>query len=473
MSANRMLPHDQALPSLAVAFDCERMGRILQDVIDPDGSSGVRVVDCSIARSKYRLGRNCMMLYRASISDGRSGSPHEQLFSCGIYSAEEALARYRKARAESLVTPRFGPSLAHVPAHNMVIWAYPNERKLNALPLLADEERLRSELLPEVVEARWGTRRPIESISTSIAGYFPEHACCIRVNIRFSDRREADDWVVFGKTSFDDRGADTFAAMHLLRQSEAHRLGRLGMARPLCYQAAHRLIWQEGVPGQTVESLLLGGALAPPLLARAGSAIGELHCIGLPGLRVVHTSDVLAAVYEGTRQLGLAVPSLAGRLQQLAHRLADNASVGDSMGQSALHGDLHLNNMLADGHELYLVNFDSLRQGTPAIELGSFVAALHYRAALHGMAEQDALAGADAFLCAYDSVVGRRISRREIAWHTAAALIHERMSRCLTSLKPGRFELLNDLLARAEALCADSLTLSRRAVFPVAQGAVL
>lgn len=454
MNAGGMVPHDQALPDLALAFDCRRMGRILQQVIDPSGEAGIRVIDCSIARSKYRPGRNCMVLYRASISDGRGGPPVEQWFSCGIYAGREAMARYQAGRAAPLVRPRFGPPLAHVPAHKLVIWAYPNERKLHALPLLADDARLIDELLSEVVEAAWGARRPIGSIRTRIAGYFPEHACCIRVSIRFCDRREAADWVVFGKTRFDDGGADTLAAMRALRQSDAHRQRRLGIARPLCYQGAHRLIWQEGVPGQTLESLLASGACAQPLLSRLGEALGHLHGIGLPGLRAVGTADVLARLDESAWRLGLAVPPLAARLQRLARELAGEAMADEPAGNLTLHGDLHLNNVLAAGDALYFVDFDSLRQGPAALELGSFVAALDYRGALHRVPDQAVRAATAGFLSAYQAASGRRVPGRHIAWYRACALLGERMSRCLTSLKPGRFELIEGLLARAEALCA-------------------
>lgn len=456
-----LLPHDQALSHLAVAFDGERMRAMLQELVDPSGKSGIRVVDCSIARSKYRLGRNCMVLYRASISDGSGGLPHEQLFSCGIYSAEEAAARYRKEVQASLVAPRFGPPITHIPAHNMVIWAYPNERNLKALPQLADYAKLEREVLPEVVEARWGRRRAIESVTTSIAGYFPEHACCLRVSIRFADQHEAEDWVVYGKTSFDDRGADTFRAMQALQESEAHRLGRLGMARPLIYQPAHRLLWQEGVPGATVESLLLDGISAPRLLWRLGAAVAELHRIRLPGLRELPAAEILSTLHGRTRMLAQAIPQLAGRLRKLSRTLTESAAVVMALGDASLHGDLHLNNVLADGQDLYLVDFDSLGQGPAAIELGSFIAALQYRAAMRRMSDLDARVSAECFLRAYESVSRSHLRRREIAWHAAAALIYERMSRCLTALKPGRFELMNDLLDRAELLCAGALGRSR------------
>lgn len=471
MSAQK-LPHDQALPNLAVAFDCERMTAVLQRVIDSNGVTGARIVDCSIARSKYRLGRNCMMLYRTAVVDRDGRSQYEQLYSCGIYTSDESKARYRKALDATLVAPRRGPPLALVAEHNMVVWAYPNERKLGALALLADEARLRADVLPEVVEARWGVRRPIRSITTRIAGYFPEHACCIRVGIRFSDRHEPGEWVVFGKTSFDDRGADTLAAMQWLWQSPAQGGGRLGLARPLCYQAAHRLVWQESVPGETVESLLLAGAPARPLFSRIGLAVAELHRQALPGLRVVHASDALATLCESSRLLGLAEPSMARRIEALARTLAAHDVAGDVSWRTTLHGDLHLNNMLADSGNLYLVDFDSLRSGNPAIELGSFVAALHYRGLLHRTSEQDSRDSAGAFLSAYESVSGTPVSRREIAWHAAAALIHERMSRCLTSLKPGRFELMDALLRRAEVLCADAFDHSRLGAAFRAEGAL-
>ena len=45
------------------------------------------------------------------------------------------------------------------------------------------------------------------------------------------------------------------------------------------------------------------------------------------------------------------------------------------------------------------------------------------------------------------------VPMNELNWHTAAALIRERVFRCLTSLKPGRVQIIDGLIDLAAELC--------------------
>jgi hypothetical protein len=60
------------------------------------------------------------------------------------------------------------------------------------------------------------------------------------------------------------------------------------------------------------------------------------------------------------------------------------------------------------------------------------------------------------FLEGYGEASPRAICVKHVGWYAAAALIHERVWRCLTSLKPGRLELIDKLLALAGALEIES-----------------
>ena len=146
------------------------------------------------------------------------------------------------------------------------------------------------------------------------------------------------------------------------------------------------------------------------------------------------------------------LPHLAPCARRIVERLEQRAPYGEAA-RATLHGDLHLHNILVDRGRVALVDMDDLCRGPAELELGSFVAALSYRAALHGdPAMHDAAAAR--FLEGYHENAPRPVCPAHVRWYAAAALIHERTWRCLTSLKPGRLERIEGLLSAAGALAA-------------------
>jgi Ser/Thr protein kinase RdoA (MazF antagonist) len=150
------------------------------------------------------------------------------------------------------------------------------------------------------------------------------------------------------------------------------------------------------------------------------------------------------------RVLGAVLPRAAARARKVVDQLEKHAPRSDAA-PATLHGDLHLNNILVEPGRVALVDLDDLVRGPAELELGSFVAALMYRAALNGegaMPEETV----GRFLEGYREISPCAIRAVHVRWYAAAALIHERAWRCLTSLKPGRLERIDELIALAGAL---------------------
>jgi hypothetical protein len=54
------------------------------------------------------------------------------------------------------------------------------------------------------------------------------------------------------------------------------------------------------------------------------------------------------------------------------------------------------------------------------------------------------------------------VADEEVGWYTAAALLNERAFRCVTSLKPGRMEILGQLVDIAARVSRDGLIHAER-----------
>ena len=444
MTSARLIPFDPVLPQLASVLDARSMRRVFEEYLIAGGES-VEPTACDIERVKYRPGRNCLIGYKLKLRDPATGAGHEQRLCVGIYAPDEAHARYDKALSEAPMAPAWIAPVSLIAPLNMVVWAFPNERKLGALPVMTDPARLREELLPAVVRARWGEDWKIADVSHAVSCYFPEHSCTISATVTLAQVSGAGRrvWPILGKTRYDDAGAETFRCMTQLWQG-GDRDGA-SYARPLGYQPEHRLLWQERVSGVTLESLLNRSTLDVVLLARIARAVAALHRTPLTTARRVATSDVVERL-TSTEAVARAQPRCAAVLAEATARLLHCAPSLDARTSVTLHGDLHSNNILVDNACVYLVDLDNVSIGPPLAELGSFLAELIYRACLSGTALDALTPALAAIVQAYRRAAPWPATDEEIDWHTAAALLYERAFRCVTSLKPGRMEILGHLV---------------------------
>ena len=108
-------------------------------------------------------------------------------------------------------------------------------------------------------------------------------------------------------------------------------------------------------------------------MAAAGAALAALHAQDSAELacwtREAETADLLALASE----VAFICPHLAGRADDLAHRLAAQLAGAPSM-RSTLHGDFSANQVLVGAQEVAIIDLDWACCGDPADDLGNFIA---------------------------------------------------------------------------------------------------
>jgi len=444
MNGVRAVPLDPVLPQLASVLDGQAMGRVFaRDLLA--GSESVELTACEIERVKYRPGRNCLLGYKLELRERATAARHDQRVCVGIYAPDEARARYDKALGGPLVSGPWIAPVSLIAPLNMVVWTFPNERKLAALPALTDSVRLREELLPEVVREHWGDDWKIANVFHAVSSYFPEHACTVSATLTLAQASGAPRraWSVLGKTRSDGAGCETFRCMSRLWQAD--RAGT-SYARPLAYQPGNRLLWQERVPGRTLDSMLGPSRCDARLLARTAHALAALHRTPLTAARRVETGDIVERLTSTQTLVARAQPSCKAMLAQAIEQLRRRASSLNADACATLHGDLHSNNIVVDDARVCLIDLDEVSNGPPLAELGSLLAELVYRACLSGRPLESLTPALHAIVEAYRRAVPWPVAKEEVDWYTAAAVLNERAFRCITSLKPGRMEILSGLV---------------------------
>lgn len=442
---------DPALPHLPQALDAEAMGRTFGELLQPHGAV---VEGCDIERIKYRPQRNCSLSYRLRLRDAQGRTLPEQRVAARLCSGDGGPRAMRAAR-RPLQASAAGPALQWLPALDMLTWWWPNDAKLAAPRVLADEVLLRTRVLPPVVAALGGGRAEGLTARVEIVQYVPESRLTARVHLAWSAQGRRHAQCVYAKASLAPEAAQVHGLLRALQHSATWQAGRLRTPQALLWQPDFGLHWQTELPGTPLLELARAGlgATGPTLAQRLGAQLAELHALPLPQARP--PADLPARLAEVVAGLGLALPDQAAALQDLAARLAAGLPALDGLPLATLHGDLHARNVLVDLQDdlrLGLIDLDGLQQGPAMLEFGAVVGEGVYRALLEGAAPTRDAAFWQALQQGYAAAGGARFAGPALAWATAWSLLTERAWRCVVNLKPGRLALVPELLALARRL---------------------
>jgi hypothetical protein len=451
MIAPAGIPHDAALPALATALDPARMQAALATLVETRALAGakrVRVERCRVERVRYKPGRSCLVSYTLELRADGAGDVFEQVLCGRVYPPGGSASRYAKALRAPLESVAVGTPVAHLPSLDMVVWAFPNERKLTSLARLTDDAWLRSRTLPALVTRVLGPQWRLEDAEHTIVHYVPEHTCTVRVALDACGgdglRRSA---VVYGKAYYDDAGRHVGEAMRQLSQSRAVQSGMLGIAPPLCYEERDRTLWQEGLEGETLEQRHPDDRIPAAALRRVAGAVAALHGSPVTRIPLLRPAGVLVDVRERARVIAGARPRLRPALDRIVRALSKSEPHAGAA--ATLHGDLHPKNVFLMGERAWLIDLDAIRRGPAEHDLASWIACMLYRSCVRGERLDGALATACDFVECYESGRGTFLNAGALDWYTAAALVSERAYRVLSRLKAGRLDVLDELVGLA------------------------
>jgi aminoglycoside phosphotransferase len=449
MGLSAHLPADAALPQLAEALDAGRMARRFQQAL-PD----LDVRGCEIEHVKYRPARNCSVSYRLRLGDMPGMAPFEQRVAARFFRSGESARRLSRAFERRTVVSAAGPSLSHWPCMDMVAHWLPNDAKLDALALLHAHAALRDACLEGVAHALTNGRGQVVDHRMELMQVVPELRACARVDLwlRHGADAPAVRHTVYAKCDLERDGGAAHAVLQAFDRARGPRAGARLTPRPLLWQPAAGLHWQEALPGRPLDEI--DPAVGAPRSAGVGARLAALHAVPVPAERRIGMADLRARIGPAADLLSRVLPQLRPTAERLAARLDATADVLHTGNAVTLHGDLHPGNILVDGADCAFVDLDSACIGPAAIELGAWVADALYRAVLAGAPIDRAAPAWRAFLSAYAESAGRAADPAALAWAAAHHLLCCRIYRCIANLKPGRFDAVPALAAWANAIAA-------------------
>ncbi len=443
------------------ALDLERMRELLAGAL-PECRRQLELERLELRDVRYETHRSCGVVYRLQLRARDTGSRTSQLLSARVVPRDEAPVDVPSALARryaALPGPALRTTRVWLEDVRIVAYPFPLDPALPALVELFDPGAVRSEL-----QRSWRARgvRPLRVVPAPL-GYAPGERATVGYEVlgESCDTRIPELRRLVGRLHGSRPAAELFRNNWAIWSAAS---GKLPMAPPVGYLPGLQLFVQELVSGRRLSDLGEGRGLGD-VVEPAARAAATLHDLEAP-LVVRRTASLEAKTVHrrGTRLAELR-PARKEQVRALRDRLAAELESRLRV-TGVVHGDLHPDNLLAEGDRVTLVGLDEVAHGDRLLDVGRFTSALRATS----LRAEDPSSGpheaGEAFLERYLSMSGED-ERRARLCEAASLLAHAG-----TDLQPQRsgwedaVDLAIDEAERLLGLATRSASKGRRAGVP-------
>jgi aminoglycoside phosphotransferase len=417
---------DEVVPFRDLLLDGDVVGAHLARSAGADGP--LAVAQCACVHAKYRAGHGLRTVYRLR-ADGREH----------WLAARAVREPGRAARHAALALAGAAPAgplraVFAVPELGAVFYAFPNDRKISDLRVLADEAAL----------AALCGRPRVRAELVAWAAETTVTARCVEPDGRVAG---------FAKVYVDDLAARAISVNAALGEAARDAGGTLRLPRVLGASLSRRAFVLEPIAG--VRLFALSGRARADAYERLGAALAVLH--GLPAPAAAPHFDRL----EGDRlrtaaaAIAHAHPAVATAANDIAEDLVARAPEPQGAG-GCLHGDAHPGNVLVDGKRIGLIDLDLAARGPAAADPALALAGLRQERLVGRIDAHGERVLAARLLAGYAAV--RPLPEpSDLAWHTAGWLLARPALPGAVSghVRPSALAHLPGLVDEARALLAE------------------
>jgi hypothetical protein len=446
---------DPYFPQIPQILESEFMAGLFQNVFFSKAGSMVTIEACRVGEKRYKPGKKFLVSYRVTLKHAATNSSQEQILTASLNPAGKEISCIEDS-LPSINLSHWGiPSVSYLPEVGMMLWSFPNDRKLKHLPKLLDTAKLEPYLFEQLSVLGFSEQVKIISVKTKIMHYLPEDSCMIRYTLLLVDsafKVNPQEITVYGKNYPDDSGAKTFSIMRqLAKQSSC-------FAKPLSYDAETRTLWQASVPGLPCVWDLAAWTESPVWIVKAAACIAEFHRCTLNTNGQFGFNDISAQLHDTCEIAAINDSILGSRINECVHKILQEHQKIDWTNSviTPIHLDLKLGNLLESGNEFSLIDMDCVQLGDHLVDIGSFVANL-YLNGLRAGTPVDKIDWVVSIFCReYFTAIAWDADETKLNWYISAALIYEVVRRSIRQQDQERLQHLNafiDLSERYSAVC--------------------
>ncbi len=401
----------------------------------------------------------------------QTGGEREHLYVGFLVPAERLAEEYKTALKKARIQPVAGRAAAVVPEANLVLLAFPNDRKLQ----LFSEPELQCWLKEKWRQARRAFPKSarikkwkIKAARYEVLRYVPGKRFTMRCRV-LMQRKDgtAKEVSAIAKQLSDGKKAQklffslvglqaAWANIKRVTPARLRALHKIAMPvrfpRPLAWDRERALVFLEDLRGKNLEQVLSEVDLAQTFHA-VGEMLATFHGAPKRVRKRVSRASEMKETRRALRDIAEALPAFRTRLLGLLRELKTQAW-RDETSEVLLHGTFRLNHIFIHEGELALLDLDSMRMGHPAYDLANFLSALYYFEAQGRLTQAQREEITVAFLRGYAAKAVQPIASATLLWFLLSLLLNKQASKYLSHHHPDREEKLAHLLALAEATAA-------------------
>jgi hypothetical protein len=409
------------------------------------------------------------------------GGEHQALVSGRLFPDQAACDAYARDHLLPLVARLNGREelalFAHpvgvIAALHMAVHAFPLDADLPEL-IGATDRRAVAALLGDALQGELGPDFALADCRIELVDYGRQQRATLRYYVtgKAGDSATAQQVLVYGKLTGDGSGALAGQVSGALRERvhAPDSTYHFNVPRVLAWRPELQLSLLEAIPGQgliadALKALLrdkpfAGAALSIEEMIDACAAIAAtLHTSGIQLGRSRSFDDQLASLRRELTQLEPISPDLGVHLVGYLDQIAAAATRSAPLQPCFNHGDFTYGQMLFDGAQSGLVDFDSICQAEPALDLAQFLTYLQVASMKSKLSPAATRALVDRlstrFLHTYVDAARHETGELEqllprVAVYKALSLVR-RTLRSWQKFKPSRIESALALLAEESA----------------------
>ena len=393
------------VPALAEAFDAERMKQTLQDALLDTNDDPYSIVKCVPGKALYLPDHIINMQFKLTIQDNASNETIETMINARLFQDLDTCKTYLEqilkpiaVRMEGRPEIRpFARPVAMVEHLKMTLSAFPIDGMIPTLVDTTDPNKIAAilaETLPETLSGEF----VIENVQLLLAHYGRYKRCVLRYSVdgKQTATQTPQSVTVYGKIDADGLGSQIGPIISALRVAlqEPNLLYRFRVPRSLGYFPDLQLLLMEALPGKPFFKPLLKAwiennnhqtdgnenlpheedarldkaiqtcALIAATLHSSNIKLGRQTTLEMQVAKLQESADVISQVY----------PELGAQVNAWINQTVEFGQAYPAMPLCFSHGDFTYTQLIFDGKEGGLVDFDTMCQAEPAQDLGHYLA---------------------------------------------------------------------------------------------------
>jgi hypothetical protein len=393
------------VPALAEAFDAEEMKPTLQEKLVGPAEGRYSIIECIPGKGLYLPDHIINMQYKLKILDNTNnetiatlvnGRLFQDVAVCKTYLDQTLLPIAARMDDRPEIKP-FARPVAMIDHLHMALSAFPIDGLIPTLVDATDPNKIAS-ILDETLPAALSGQFSIKDVSLLLANYGRFKRCVLRYSVEGIqvEMQTPQNVTVYGKVDADGSGALTVSIISALREKlhEPEVLYRFRIPGSLGYFPDLHLLMMEALPGKpffkellkiwrgnsksyesehgkpsddntmTLEQAVKTCALIAATLHSSNIKLGPRRTLEIQVAELLDSAEVLYQVFPA---LGVEIKSWISQTVEFAQAYPD-------MPLCFSHGDFTHTQLIFEGKDGGLVDFDSICQAEPAQDLGHYLA---------------------------------------------------------------------------------------------------